>query len=122
MPTTSSDASTGTASLQGTQGDVLDDVRELLACEDESVAEAAQAFANLVRAVIPDLISQPVQAVDAVFELIQQSLNVQRRLVRDLLTSLQILALKTVWNDTNTTVSSRAKVASTRRRAARNAA
>lgn len=130
MPTTSSESSTKAASLQSTQGEVLDEVQQLLAGSEAigelAITEAVQAFTEVVRAVLPSVVTHPARAVDVAFEFVQQSLNLQRRLLHELLTTLQLAMVEAGWDQPYDNASpngrGRANRGTSRRRSTRNAA
>ena len=126
MPTTSSEASTRAASLQAAQGDVLDEAEQLLtdieASGEQAMSEVMKAFNELARAVLPGVLTQPVRAVDLALELMQQSLNLQRRLLHDLLATVQVAMVEAGWYNANVDVRATADGGSTRRQTARKAA
>ena len=126
MPTTSSEASARAASLQAAHGDALDGTQRLLADSEangeQAISEAVQAFSELVRAVLPGVVTQPVRAVDLALELMQQSLNLQRRLLHELLATLQVAMVEAGWDNAAVDVRATANSGAARRRTARKAA
>ena len=92
MPTTS-ETSSRTASAGDDTSDALESVYHSLrtgeASGEEAVAETVHAFAELLKAAVPVAVTQPARFFDLTFELVQQSLNFQRRLVYEVLAGVQ---------------------------------
>lgn len=125
MPTTSTEGSTRTTSLQAAQGDAFDEAQQLLAGSEasgEAISEAVQALSELVRAVLPAVVTQPARAADLAFELVQQSLNLQRRLLHELLAMVQVAMVEAGWESAGSDLRAGANNGSARRRNTRKAA
>ena len=101
MPTTS-ETSSRAASAGDDTTDALDSVYHSLrtgeATGEEAIAETVHAFAELLKAAVPVAVSQPARFLDLTFELAQQSLNFQRRLLYEVLASVQRVMTE-AWSD-----------------------
>ena len=60
-----------------------------LSSGEEAVASAVGAWSEFLRAFLPGVVTEPARTLDLVFEFVQQSLSLQRRLVRELVVSVQ---------------------------------
>lgn len=98
MPTTSPDVSTSStgsasSSLVDERRERIDDAHRSLqageAMGEEAIATMVDAWSGFVRAFLPGVLTDPVRALDLAFELLQQSINLQRRLLRELMGTVQ---------------------------------
>lgn len=92
MPTTSE--TTGRATAPGEDnadalGAIYDSLRSGEATGEEAIASTLHAFTDLLRAALPVAVSQPVRFVDLSFELVQQTISLERRFVVEILSGLQ---------------------------------
>jgi hypothetical protein len=92
MPNTSEASGRATAAgddntdaLEG----VYDSLRSGEATGEEAVAATIHALTELVRAAVPVALSQPTRFVDLSFELVQQTINFERRVIFEVLYGLQ---------------------------------
>lgn len=101
MPTTSETTGQATAARNGNT-DALDGVYDSLrnseATGEEAVAAMISAFTDFVRAVVPAGLSQPARVVDLSFELAQQTMNFERRLIFEVLSGFQRVVAEP-WSD-----------------------
>ena len=101
MPTTTENAGRSTATADD-MTDALDGVYHSLrtgeASGEEAIAETVHAFAELLRTAVPAAVSQPARFLDLSFEVVQQTLNFQRRLMFEVLSSLQRV-MTDAWSD-----------------------
>lgn len=92
MPTTSETTGQATAARNGNTDaleGVYDSLRSGEATGEEAVAATIRAFTDFVRAVVPAGLSEPARVVDLSFELVQQTMNFQRRLIFEVLSGFQ---------------------------------
>ena len=92
MPTTSETTGQATAAKNGNTDaleGVYDSIRSSEATGEEAVAATIRAFTDFVRAVVPAGLSEPARVVDLSFELVQQTMNFQRRLIFEVLSGFQ---------------------------------
>ena len=92
MPTTSEATGRATAAGDDTTDaleGVYDSLRTGEATGEEAVAATVHALTELVRAAVPVALSQPTRFVDLSFELVQQTINFERRFIYELLFGLQ---------------------------------
>ena len=92
MPTTSETTGQATAAKNGNTDaidEIYDSLRNSEATGEEAVAATVRAFTEFVRAVVPAGLSEPARVVDLSFELVQQTLNFQRRLIFEVLSGFQ---------------------------------
>ena len=92
MPSTSE--ATGRATAAGDDNtdaleSVYDSLRSGEATGEEAVTATVHALTELVRAAVPVALSQPTRFVDLSFELIQQTINFERRFIYEVLFGLQ---------------------------------
>ena len=101
MPTTTENAGRATAAGDD-MTDALDSVYHSLrtgeASGEEAIAETVRAFAELLRTAVPAAVSQPARFLDLSFEVVQQTLNFQRRLMFEVLSSFQRV-MTDAWSD-----------------------
>lgn len=99
MPTTTENA--GRTAADETN-DALEGVYHSLrtgeATGEEAIAETVHAFAELMRTAVPVAVGQPARFLDLTFEVAQQTLNFQRRLVFEVLSSFQKMMID-AWTD-----------------------
>jgi hypothetical protein len=127
MPNTSE--ATGRATAAGEDNTdalegVYDSLRSGEATGEEAVAATVHALTELVRAAVPVALSQPTRFVDLSFELVQQTINFERRFIYEMLYGLQRVmteALADVESDASFK-GQRANGAAQRSRTARRAA
>ncbi|HEX4865385.1 MAG TPA: hypothetical protein VFV02_15045 [Acidimicrobiales bacterium] len=101
MPTTTENAGRSTSAGDDTS-DALESVYQSLrtgeATGEEAIAETVHAFAELFRTAVPAAVSQPARFLDLSFEVVQQTLNFQRRLVFEVLSGFQRVMID-AWSD-----------------------
>ena len=127
MPNTSE--ATGRATAAGDDNTdalegVYDSLRSGEATGEEAVAATVNALTELLRAAVPVALSQPTRFVDLSFELVQQTINFERRFIYEVLFGLQRVmteALADVESE-DSLKSRRANGSSHRSRTARRAA
>jgi hypothetical protein len=68
---------------------IYDSLRSGEARGEEAIATTVHAFTDLLRAAVPAAISQPARFVDLTFEVGQQTMSLQRRLIFEVLSDLQ---------------------------------
>ncbi|HET6794694.1 MAG TPA: hypothetical protein VFH45_09645 [Acidimicrobiales bacterium] len=87
------DSATRSAATRTDRSDALDEAhRSLYGTEgpaEEAVAGYVHVFGELMRALIPGAVVAPARALDVVFELVQQSIDLQRRLLQEVVRSFQ---------------------------------
>jgi hypothetical protein len=100
MPTTTEATGRTTADDDPTNAfdDVYDSLRTGEASGEEAIAETISAITEVLRAAAPLAISQPARFIDLSFELVQQAINLQRRLVFEVLTGFQQIVTES-WSD-----------------------
>ena len=105
MPDTSSETPTRAASHQAMQADAIDMARRSLsdseASGEQAISEAVRAFSQLVAVLLPGMVTQPARTVDLTLDLIQLSLNLQRRLLHEVLATVQVAMVEAGWHDTD---------------------
>jgi hypothetical protein len=92
MPTTTETTGRTTASGEDNTDAleaIYDSLRSGSATGEEAIAAALHAFTDLLRAVLPVAVSQPVRFVDLSFELAQQTISLQRRFFVEILSGMQ---------------------------------
>jgi len=57
---------------------------------EEVISSMVNAWTEVVRAFLPGILTEPARAVDIAFEFVQQTINLQRRLVQEILGSVQL--------------------------------
>ena len=96
MPTTSPDVTSGSESTNSTEErrGRLDEAHRLLlhgeAIGEEAIGSVVEAWTQLVRAFLPSIVTEPARALDLAFDLAQHAMSLQRRLMRELVGSLQL--------------------------------
>jgi hypothetical protein len=92
MPTTSETAGRATAAeednIDAFDG-IYDSLRSGEATGEEAVATTLHAFTDLLRATVPMALSQPARFVDLSFEVVQQTINFERRFVYEVVSGFQ---------------------------------
>ena len=93
MPTATTENTTKSPSAHDGRQDALDAAhRALLDGEStggEAIAGTVHALTELTRALLPGIVMQPARALDVFFQFLQQSLTLQRRMLHELLGSVQ---------------------------------
>lgn len=94
MATTSPDVSPRTSAVNNGGIDRLGQAHRSLrsgeAIGEEAIASMVTAGTEFVRAFLPAIVTEPVRTLDIIFEFVQQSVSLQRRLMRELLGSVQV--------------------------------
>ena len=57
---------------------------------EEVISSLVTAWSEVVRAFLPAVLTEPARAVDIAFEFVQQSINIERRLVQEIVGSVQL--------------------------------
>ena len=92
MPTTSETTGRATASGENNSdalGAIYDSLRSGEATGEEAIAATLRAFTDLMRAALPVAVNQPVRFVDLSFELVQQTVSLERRFFVEILSGFQ---------------------------------
>ena len=99
MPTQSETTGRATSAADDPT-DSLDSVYDSLrsGAGEEAIAATIQAFTDLVRATVPVAVSQPARFLDLSFEVAQQAVSFQRRVLFEVLYGLQRV-LAEAWSD-----------------------
>lgn len=94
MPTTTTDSPTRSGSTSEERTDRLDEAyRSLQASEavsEEAVTSMIHSLSEFVRALLPGVVTEPARALDLTFELVQRAVDLQRRIVREVVGSVQV--------------------------------
>jgi len=77
---------------------VYDSLRSGEAPAEEAIAATIQAFTDLLRATVPVAVSQPARFLDLSFEVAQQAVSFQRRVLFEVVYGLQRV-LAEAWSD-----------------------
>ena len=99
MPTQSETTGRATSATDDPT-DSLDNVYDSLrsGAGEEAIAATIQAFTDLLRATVPVAVSQPARFLDLSFEVAQQAVSFQRRVLFEVLYGLQRV-LAEAWSD-----------------------
>jgi hypothetical protein len=101
MPTASDTAGRATAAEEDTT-DAFDGIYHSLRLGEETgeeaVATTLHAFTDLLRATVPMALSQPARFVDLSFEVVQQTINFERRFVYEVVSGFQRVMTES-WAD-----------------------
>ena len=93
MPNATDSATTRSPAERTDRTDALDEAhRSLYGTEgpaEEALSGYVRVFGELTRALIPGAVVAPARALDVVFELVQQSIDLQRRLLQEVVRSFQ---------------------------------
>ncbi len=94
MPSATSETPIRAASLHDEGTDALDEAHRFLIrsepASEQAITDTVRAFTELVRAFTPSVMLQPARAVDLSLQFLQYSLGLQRRLVFELVSGLQL--------------------------------
>ena len=93
MPTTSPETATRPNSAHA-EGDALDEAYRSFAhsevAAEQAISETVHALSELVWAVVPSVVLQPMRTLDLALQLGEQALQLQRRLLQELVVNLQV--------------------------------
>lgn len=101
MPTTTENPGRTTPPTDDTNDaleSVYNSLRHSEATGEEAIAETIHAFTELFRTAVPAAVSQPARFLDLTFEVAQQTLNFQRRLLFEVLASFQKMMAE-AWSE-----------------------
>ena len=103
MPTATSDTATRSGPLPE-DGDALDEAYSSFArsevAAEKAISETARAVSELVWAVVPGVFLQPARTFDLALQLGEQAIQLQRRLLHELIVNLQVPMMR-VLTDTS---------------------
>ena len=93
MPTATTEVSNSRPAITEAGSDRLEEAHRSLQASlssgEEAVAAAVGAWSEFLRAFLPGVVTEPARTLDLVFEFVHQSLSLQRRLVREVIGSVQ---------------------------------
>ena len=97
MPTTSPETATRSNSVHA-EGDALDEAYRSFAhgevAAEQAISETVHALSELVWAVVPAVVLQPMRTIDLALQLTEQAIQLQRRLLHELVVNLQVPMMK----------------------------
>ena len=93
VPTATTEVSNSRPAIKEAGSDRLEEAHRSLQASlssgEEAVSAAVGAWSEFLRAFLPGVVTEPARTLDLVFEFVQQSLSLQRRLVRELIGTVQ---------------------------------